>query len=141
MSMLTEVLTGGVRGGTSINFAAQGESISEHSGVVNLGTEGSMLCGALAAYAVAAETGHPWFGVLGGAIAGRRFLVVALGLTFALWIATFVFLANLALATAEGGHPLFAVFRTNVASAVLSLAAAALGTHLGARWQALRAAS
>ena len=79
--------------------------------------------------------------VLGGAIAGRRFLVVALGLTFALWIATFVLLANIALATADGGHPLFAVFRSNVASAVLSLAAAALGTHLGARWQARRAAA
>ncbi|MBP7599030.1 MAG: hypothetical protein KA738_09720, partial [Pseudoxanthomonas sp.] len=34
---------------------------------------------------------------LGGVIAGRRFLVVALGLTFALWIATFVLLANIAL--------------------------------------------
>jgi ABC-type uncharacterized transport system permease subunit len=64
------VLTGGIRGGTSINYAALGESVSERGGVVNLGTEGSMLAGALAAYAVAAETGHPWLGVLGGAIAG-----------------------------------------------------------------------
>src|SRR6185312_15806117 len=70
MSLLSEVLTGGIRGGTSINYAALGETVSERGGVVNLGTEGSMLCGALAAYAVAAETGHPWLGVLGGAIAG-----------------------------------------------------------------------
>ena len=76
---------------------------------------------------------------LGGAMAGRRFLVVALGMTFALWIATFVLLANIALPTADSTHPLFAVFRTNVTSAVLSLAAAALGTDLGARWQAHRA--
>ncbi|HEY0860522.1 MAG TPA: hypothetical protein VGE19_06385 [Pseudoxanthomonas sp.] len=76
---------------------------------------------------------------LGGAIAGRRFLVVALGLTFALWIATFVLLANIALPAADGGHPLLAILRMNAASAVLSLAAAALGTHLGTRWQALRA--
>lgn len=76
---------------------------------------------------------------LGGAIAGRRFLVVALGLTFALWIATFVLLANIALPAADGGHPLAAILRMNAASAVLSLAAAALGTHLGTRWQALRA--
>ena len=63
MSLLSEVLTGGIRGGTSINYAALGESVSERSGVVNLGTEGSMLCGALAAYSIASETGHPWFGV------------------------------------------------------------------------------
>ena len=70
MSMLSEVLTGGIRGGTSINYAAQGETISERGGVINLGTEGSMLCGALAAYAVAAETGNVWVGVLAGAVAG-----------------------------------------------------------------------
>jgi ABC-type uncharacterized transport system permease subunit len=70
MSLLSEVLTGGIRGGTSIEYAALGESVSERGGVVNLGTEGAMLCGALAAYAVSFETGHPWLGVLGGAIAG-----------------------------------------------------------------------
>ena len=75
---------------------------------------------------------------LGGVIAGRRFLVVALGLTFALWIATFVLLANIALPAIDGGRPLLAIFRMNAASAVLSLAAAALGTHLGAQWQAQR---
>ena len=32
-------------------------------GVINLGTEGSMLVGALAAYAVGIETGNPWVGV------------------------------------------------------------------------------
>ncbi|MBP7656571.1 MAG: hypothetical protein KA742_08510, partial [Pseudoxanthomonas sp.] len=75
---------------------------------------------------------------LGGVIAGRRFLVVALGLTFALWIATFVLLANIALPAIDGGRPLLAIFRMNAASAVLSLAAAALGAHLGAQWQAQR---
>ena len=70
MSLLLEVGTGGVRGGTSILYAALGETIAERAGVVNLGTEGSMLAGALAAYAVAAETGNPWMGVLGGAAAG-----------------------------------------------------------------------
>lgn len=70
MSLLSEVLTGGIRGGTSINYAALGESVSERGGVINLGTEGSMLCGALAAYAVAAETGNLWIGVAAGAVAG-----------------------------------------------------------------------
>ena len=76
MSLLSEVLTGGIRGGTSINYAALGESVSERSGVVNLGTEGSMLCGALAAYAIASETGHPWLGVLAAAAAGGLLALV-----------------------------------------------------------------
>ena len=70
MSLISEVLTGGIRGGTSINYAALGESVSERGGVINLGTEGSMLCGALAAYAIAAETGNVWIGALAGAVAG-----------------------------------------------------------------------
>ncbi|MCU1400021.1 MAG: inner-rane translocator [Acidimicrobiales bacterium] len=76
MSLLSEVLTGGIRGGTSIEYAALGESVSERAGVVNLGTEGSMLMGALAAYAVASRSGHPWLGVLGAAIAGGLLALV-----------------------------------------------------------------
>jgi general nucleoside transport system permease protein len=70
MTMLAEVLTGGIRGGTSILYAALGESVSERAGVVNLGTEGSMLAGALAGYAIASETGSPWLGVVAGMTAG-----------------------------------------------------------------------
>jgi hypothetical protein len=43
-------------------------------GVVNLGTEGSMLCGPWPHRR--AETGHPWFGVLGGAVAGGLLALV-----------------------------------------------------------------
>ena len=76
MSMVAEVLTGGVRGGTSILYAALGETVSERAGVVNLGTEGSILAGALTGYAVAAETGSPWLGVLAGAVAGGLLALV-----------------------------------------------------------------
>jgi len=76
VTMASEVLTGGVRGGTSILFAALGESISERAGVVNLGTEGSMLAGALAGYAVASETGHPWIGAFAGLVAGALLALV-----------------------------------------------------------------
>jgi ABC-type uncharacterized transport system permease subunit len=68
--MLEAVLTGAVAGGTCIVFAGLGEIVAERSGVINLGTEGSMLCGALAAYAVGIETGNPWLGVLAGLLAG-----------------------------------------------------------------------
>ena len=68
--IVIDVLTGGVRGGTAILYAALGETVAERAGVINLGTEGSMLTGALAAYATTAETGSPWLGVLAGAAAG-----------------------------------------------------------------------
>lgn len=51
-------------------FASLGETISERAGVINLGTEGSMLAGALAAYAVTVETGSVFTGIVAGAIAG-----------------------------------------------------------------------
>ncbi len=78
MNLLTEILSGGVRGSTSIAYAALGETVSERAGVVNLGTEGCMLAGACAGYALAAQSGNPWIGALGGAVAGGLLsLVVA----------------------------------------------------------------
>lgn len=74
--MLEAVLTGAVAGGTSLVFAGLGEVVSERAGVINLGTEGSMLCGALAAYAVGISTGSPWLGVLGGLLAGAAIAAV-----------------------------------------------------------------
>jgi len=70
MNLGLEVAIGGVRGGTSILYAGLGETVSERAGVVNLGIEGSMLCGALGAYAANAATGNPWVGALAGAAAG-----------------------------------------------------------------------
>ena len=70
MSLVVEVAAGAVTGGTAILWAATGESFSESAGVVNLGTEGSMLVGALAAYAVAATTGSTWAGAAAAALAG-----------------------------------------------------------------------
>lgn len=76
MSLGIEVGAGAVRGGTSILFAALGETITERAGVVNLGTEGNMLVGALAGYAVASITGNPWIGVAAGALAGGLLALV-----------------------------------------------------------------
>lgn len=74
--MIEAVLTGAVAGGTSLVFAGLGELTTERAGVINLGTEGSMLCGALAAYAVGIGTGNPWLGVLGGLAAGALLAAV-----------------------------------------------------------------
>ena len=76
MSLAIEVMTGAVRSGTSILYAGVGESYAESAGVVNLGTEGSMLVGALAAYAAAAETGNPWAGAVAGLAAGGLLALV-----------------------------------------------------------------
>jgi simple sugar transport system permease protein len=76
MNLFTEVAAGGVRGGTSILYAALGETLAERAGVIYLGTEGSMLTGALAGYAVTAETGSPWVGVVAGAACGGLLALV-----------------------------------------------------------------
>jgi len=74
--MLEAVLTGAVRGGTSILFPVIGETISERAGVINLGTEGCMLAGAVTAYVVGIETGSVWLGALAGALAGGLLALV-----------------------------------------------------------------
>ena len=76
MNLALELMAGGVRGGTSILYAGLGETVSERAGVVNLGIEGSMLTGALAAYAANAATGNPWVGAAAGAAAGGALSLV-----------------------------------------------------------------
>lgn len=75
-ALMVAILIGAVAGGTSILYAALGETISERAGVVNVGTEGSMLAGCLAAFATAVKTGNPWLGVLAGAAAGAALAAV-----------------------------------------------------------------
>ncbi len=74
--MLEAVLTGAVAGGTSILFPVVGETFAERSGVINLGTEGSMLAGALTAYIVGIESGSVWLGAFAGAVAGALLALV-----------------------------------------------------------------
>jgi ABC-type uncharacterized transport system permease subunit len=72
--METEVLIGGflaaaVRVATPLLIAAIGETIVQRAGVLNLGLEGMMLTGALAA-ALGATAAGPWTGVLLAILAG-----------------------------------------------------------------------
>ncbi|HZE65229.1 MAG TPA: ABC transporter permease [Sporichthyaceae bacterium] len=75
-SLLVDVAAGAVAGGTSIMYAGLGETISERAGIINLGTEGCMLAGALGGYAIAARTGTPWAGVVAGGLAGAALALV-----------------------------------------------------------------
>ncbi|MFY9264506.1 MAG: ABC transporter permease [Solirubrobacterales bacterium] len=63
---IENLLTGAVRYGACVIYAAEGETVSERSGIVNLGTEGSMLAGALGAFAVTSWTGAAYIGALAG---------------------------------------------------------------------------
>lgn len=67
------ILGGAIRVSTPFLFVSLGECITERSGRINLGLEGTLVFGAMSGYAVAYETGSPWFGVLAAAVAGALF--------------------------------------------------------------------
>jgi ABC-type uncharacterized transport system permease subunit len=67
------ILGGAIRVSTPFIFVSLGESITERSGRINLGLEGTLVFGAMTAYALAVETGSPWLGVLAAAAAGACF--------------------------------------------------------------------
>ena len=75
-------LAAAVRVATPLLLAATGETIAQRSGVMNLGLEGVMLTGALAA-ALGAEAVGPWSGAAAGALSGMLvaavFALVAIG--------------------------------------------------------------
>jgi simple sugar transport system permease protein len=54
---LIAIITGSVVAATPLIYAALGELVAERAGVLNLGVEGMMLIGALAAFAVSVSTG------------------------------------------------------------------------------------
>jgi general nucleoside transport system permease protein len=75
-------LAAAVRVATPLLLAATGETLAERAGVINLGIEGMMLAGALAA-TLGATAGGPWTGVACAVFAGMLlaalFAIVALG--------------------------------------------------------------
>jgi len=78
LSLIGGFLAASVRVATPLLLAATGETIAERSGVINLGVEGMMLAGALAA-TLGASAGGPWTGVILAILAG-----MLLALLFAL---------------------------------------------------------
>jgi simple sugar transport system permease protein len=68
--ILTAFLEAGVRLGAPLALAALGETLSERGGVLNIGLEGSIICGALGAALGALATGSPTAGLISGALAG-----------------------------------------------------------------------
>ncbi len=83
-SIVTSILFATIVAGTPLIIVALGQLVAEKSGVLNLGAEGMMAMGALAAFAVTLHSGSPWLGVLAGMAAGAAmaslFAVVVLSL-------------------------------------------------------------
>jgi general nucleoside transport system permease protein len=73
ITVLIAILGGALRVSTPFLFVSLGESITERSGRINLGLEGTLVFGAMSAYAVSYHTGNPWIGVLAAALAGLVF--------------------------------------------------------------------
>ncbi|MEM6944981.1 MAG: ABC transporter permease [Pseudomonadota bacterium] len=68
--VLIAVLGGAVRVSTPYLFVALGETLTERAGRVNLGLEGTLVLGAMTAFATSVLTGSPWLGVLAAGFAG-----------------------------------------------------------------------
>ncbi len=68
--VLVAMVGGALRVSTPFMFVALGECLTEKSGRVNLGLEGTLVLGAMCAYAISFHTGSPWLGVLAAGGAG-----------------------------------------------------------------------
>jgi general nucleoside transport system permease protein len=68
--VLVALVGGALRVSTPFMFVALGECLTEKSGRVNLGLEGTLVLGAMSAYAVSFHSGSPWLGVLAAGGAG-----------------------------------------------------------------------
>lgn len=79
IAFLSGLLAASVRMATPLIFGTGGEMFSERAGILNLGIEGMMTAGAMAAFTAAYFTGSPWLGAAAGALAGA-----GLGLLMAL---------------------------------------------------------
>jgi simple sugar transport system permease protein len=76
MLFLENFFSASIRMATPLLIAALGLSISERSGVENIGVEGMMLMAAFSGYAGAKMTGNYWIGLLTGVIVAMMIVLV-----------------------------------------------------------------
>lgn len=82
-AIVISLLAGMIRIATPLLFAAIGELVTERSGVLNLGVEGTLQMGALVGFLIAFQSGTLWLGVLAAGISG-----VVMGLFMAWMVST-----------------------------------------------------
>jgi simple sugar transport system permease protein len=68
--VMVAIVGGALRVSTPFMFVALGECLTEKSGRVNLGLEGTLVLGAMCAYAISFHTGSAWLGVFAAGCAG-----------------------------------------------------------------------
>jgi ABC-type uncharacterized transport system permease subunit len=71
--VLVAVVGGALRVSTPFLFVSLGECLTEKSGRVNLGLEGTLVMGAMSGYGLSYLSGSPWLGVLGAGCVGVLF--------------------------------------------------------------------
>lgn len=81
--LIVPLLAAAIQSGTPILYATLGEILTEKSGVLNLGVEGMMIVGALAAFVTAKLTGNPALAFVAGGFCGA--LIGALHGMVCLW--------------------------------------------------------
>ncbi len=83
LTLILGILAGTLRGSAPFLFVSLGECITEKSGKINLGLEGTLLMGAMSAYGVSyltaptvGEFWAPWLGVLAAGVSGMLLGVI-----------------------------------------------------------------
>jgi simple sugar transport system permease protein len=84
VSALNPLLLATLGAATPLVYAALGELVTERAGVLNLGVEGMMVLGALAAFAAGTATGNLWLGFAAAAAAGALLALLFAVLTLSL---------------------------------------------------------
>jgi simple sugar transport system permease protein len=85
MTFVLDLIAATFRNATPLVYGTVGETVTERSGVLNLGIEGTMYAGAFAGFAVAFATGDPLIGLLAAVLVGlasgaaMAFMTVTLG--------------------------------------------------------------
>jgi general nucleoside transport system permease protein len=106
MDSIALLLAASLNAGTVLAIAALGLLINEKAGIVNLGAEGLMLCGALAGFAAVAHFGVSWPGFLAG-MAAAAVLSLVFG-WLVIWLNTNQYATGLALSLFGAGFSAFA---------------------------------
>ncbi|MFZ8938754.1 MAG: ABC transporter permease [Burkholderiaceae bacterium] len=106
MEALALLIAASLHAGTVLALAGLGLLINERAGVLNLGAEGMMLCGALAGFAATAATGGTLAGFVAAALAGA--LMASVFGWLVIWLNTNQYATGLALSLFGAGLTAFA---------------------------------
>ena len=105
MEAIAALIGATFNGGTILALAGLGLLISEKSGIVNLGAEGTMLVSAIAGFATGFHSGNIWLGLLAGIATGC--LLSAVFGVLVIWLNTNQFATGLALSLFGSGISAF----------------------------------